>query len=58
MEMHTSTENSDISLAKKFQKHISDTSRAHGLIDNEKDRKLNSRSKWTERDYHVQEIKY
>ena len=39
MVMNTSTSNTDISVSREFQKYISDPTRAHGLIDNGKDRK-------------------
>ena len=47
MEIHTSTKNTDINLAREFQKHISDPTRAHGLLDNGKDRKNASKGKCT-----------
>ena len=58
MVMHASTENVDISLAKQSQKHISDPSLAHILIDHGKDIKRSSERKWTEREYYVQDRKY
>ena len=54
MEVHTSTENKDISLAREFQKHLSDPTWAYGLLDHGKGRKLASKQKWTDREYHVQ----
>ena len=38
MAMHTSTSNIDISLSRGFQKHLSDPTLAHGLLDHGKDR--------------------
>ena len=40
MEMHTSTANADIILAREFKRHLSDPTREHGLLDHSKDRKL------------------
>ena len=57
MLMHTSTENTDISLSREFQKHLSDPIWAHGLLDHSKDIKCASKWKWNERDYHIQDIK-
>ena len=54
MEMYTSTVNTDISLAKKFQKHISEPTREHDLLDHGKDRKHSSKCKWTECEYYSQ----
>ena len=34
--MHTSTANTDISLEREFQKHLSDPTRAQGLLDHSK----------------------
>ena len=51
--MHT-----DISLAREFQKNISEPTQAHGLLDHGKDRKRANKEKWTERKYHFQDIKY
>ena len=39
IEMHTSTANTNISLAKEFQKHISDPTQAHCLLNQSKDKK-------------------
>ena len=47
MVMHTSTENSDISLAKASEKLILDPSCAHGLINHGKERKRASKRKLT-----------
>ena len=47
MVIHTSTANTDICLERKFQKHISDPTWAHGLLDHGKDRKLASKWKWS-----------
>ena len=53
MEMHTSTANIDISLARYFQKYISDSTRSHGLLDHGKDTKCASKLKWNDSDYHA-----
>ena len=58
MLMHNSSENTDISLARKFKEYISDPTRAHGLLDQGKYRRLDSKFKWTDREYHVQHRKY
>ena len=52
--IHTSMSNIYISLAREFQKHLSDPTRAHGFIFNGKYRKRDSNDKWTEHEYHVQ----
>ena len=43
----------DISLAREFQKNLSDTSCKNGVIYQGKYRKQSSKNKWTENDYHV-----
>ena len=48
MVMHTAIINADISLARVFQKHLSDPKRAHVFIDHGKYRKQYSACKWTE----------
>ena len=58
MVMHTSMSNTCISLTREFQKHISEPTCAHGLIDHRKYRKQDRKSKRTEREYHVHDIKY
>ena len=45
MEIHTSTANTEISLARKFQKHLSDPTQAHGLLYHGKGRKFASKRK-------------
>ena len=57
MSIHTSTANTGISLAREFQKHISDPKQAHGLFDHCKDRKCASKWKWTDHEYRLQKIK-
>ena len=42
-------------MAKEFQKHMSKYDRKHGFIDQVKYRKLSSKRKWTNREYHVQD---
>ena len=58
MVIHTSTANTDISLARDFQKSISYSTRAHILLDNGKERKCDSKYKWNGHEYHVQESRY
>ena len=48
MAMHTSTANTNISLARELQKHLSDPTWAHGLLDRGKYRKCASKLKWTD----------
>ena len=55
MAMHTSTANTDISLAREFRKHISDSTWAHGLFYHIKGIKCASKRKWSELDYHIQD---
>ena len=55
MEIHTSNVNTDTSLSREFQKHLSDPTRAHGLLYHGKDIKHASKRKWNDCDYHVQE---
>ena len=57
MVMHISTANTDISLAREFQKHLSDPTQSHGLLYHSKDRKRASKRKWNDCEYHVQEKK-
>ena len=56
--MHTSMSNTCISIESSFKKHLSDTACAHGLIDNGKYKEQYNKHKWTDREYHVQDIKY
>ena len=51
--MHSCTQKKDVSLAKEFQKHISNDDPKHGFIDQGKDIKRASKIKWTYREYHV-----
>ena len=53
-EMNTSTENKDISLAREFQKYLSDPTRSHVLLYHGKYRKRSIKRKWTYREYNVQ----
>ena len=57
MAIHTSTANTDIILAREFQKHLSDPTQAHHLLNRGKGVKLTSKWKWTKSEYHVQDIK-
>ena len=58
MVIHTSISNTDISLARLFQKHLSYPTREHDLVGHRKYSKRFSKRKWTEREYHFQDIKY
>ena len=51
--MHSCTENNDASLDKQLQKNLSKGHRKHGVIDQGKYRKIASKRKWTDREYHV-----
>ena len=42
-------------MAKYFQRHISNDERKHGVIDQGKDRKISSKIKCTDIEYHVQD---
>ena len=52
--IHSCTSKNDVSLAKEFQKRLSKKHRKHGFIDQGKYRKISSKIKWTDREYHVQ----
>ena len=54
MVIHTSTSRTDTSLARELQKHLSNPTRSHDLLDHGKDRKRASKRKWNDREYHVQ----
>ena len=54
MQIHTSTQNNYVSLAKEFQQNISKQRLKNGVIDQGKYRKRFSERKWTDREYHVQ----
>ena len=45
----------DVSLAKEIQEYLSNDDLKHGFIDKGKDRKIASKRKWTDREYHVQD---
>ena len=53
--MNSCTEKNDFSLYKQFQKHLSKEHRKHGVIDKGKYRKISSKRKFTDREYHVQD---
>ena len=53
--MNFSTQNNDIILAKKIQKHLSKEHFKHRVIDQGKYRKRGSKRKFTEREYHAQD---
>ena len=56
MAMHTSTANTGISFAREFQKHLSDPTWAHGLLNHGNYRKHASKQKLNNCAYNVQEI--
>ena len=58
MGMYTTMINTDIILVRVFQKHLLDPTSVHGLIDNGKYRKQDSKRKWMDCEYHVQDRKY
>ena len=55
IQIHTGTENKDVSLAKEFKDHIEGEHHQNGVIDQGKSRKRFMKRKWTERKYHVQD---
>ena len=55
IKMHTGTENIYVSLAQEFKDHLKEEHRQNGVIDQGKPRKIYMNSKWTEREYHVQD---
>ena len=54
MVMHTGTRTSDVSLTRKFQKHLSTAELNHGVIDQGIFKKRANKRNLTEREYHVQ----
>ena len=58
MEFYTSTVNKYISIKREYQKNMSDSSRKNGVMDQERYRKWAIQHKWTEHEYHVQDIKH
>ena len=57
MVIHTEMSNTYISLVRVFQNHLSDPISVHRFIDNGKYRKLDSKRKWKEHEYHVKDRK-
>ena len=53
--MHSCTHTKFVSLAKQFQKHLCKEHRKCGVIEQGKNRKIASKRKWTDREYHVQD---
>ena len=53
--MHSCTPKNDVGLAKEPQKHLSKENSKHGIIDKGNYRKISSKRKWTDREYHVQD---
>ena len=52
--MHSCTHKKYFSLAKRFQKHLYKEHRKHGVIDQGNYRKMSSKRKWKDREYHFQ----
>ena len=52
--MNSCTHKNDVSLEKQFQKYLSKEHCKHGVIDLVKYRKMASKRKFIDRDYHVQ----
>ena len=55
MAMDYAPQNSDVSLSRQFQKHLSNTSRKNGVIDQGGYIKWAIKWKWKKQEYHVQE---
>ena len=53
--MYSCTPKNDFSLAKEFQKHMSKEHHKHGVIGQGKYRKISTKRKWINREYHVQD---
>ena len=53
--MHYCTQKKDVSLAKEFRKHLSNYDCKHGVIYQGKYRKISSKRKFIDREYHVQD---
>ena len=51
--MHSLTPKNDVSLSKELQKHMSKDDRKYEVIDQVKYRKISSKRKWADREYHV-----
>ena len=54
--MHSCTPKNDVSMAKESQKNMSKEHCKYGVIDQGKYRKISSKIKWTDIEYHVQDI--
>ena len=52
--MHPYTQKKYVSLTKEFQKYQYNDDRKHGVMDQVKDRKIASKRKWIDIEYHVQ----
>ena len=53
--MHSCKQKNYVSLAKQLQNNTSKEHCKHGVIDQGKYRKISSKIKWTDREYHVKE---
>ena len=58
MTSNTATHNTDVILALEFQKHLSNKSLKHSIIDNVTQKKGSSKQNCTNREYYVQHMKY
>ena len=56
--MYSCTPKNDFSLAKEFQKHMSKDPHKHGVIGQGTYRKISTKRKWINREYHVQDNSY
>ena len=54
MQMHTGTQNNDVSLSKEFQHHLTKEHRKYGVIDQVNYKKRFMEIKWTDTQYHIQ----
>ena len=54
IKIHTGNQKYDVSLARKFQQHLTNNYRKYGAIDKGKCKKRCMEIKWTGRHYHVQ----
>ena len=53
--MHTGTENKYVILAQEFKDHLEEEHHQRGAIDKGNSKKIFMETKWTERNYHVQD---
>ena len=53
IEIHTSTQTSNIILSQEFQNHFSNASHQHGILDHGNHKKVQVTKEWKKRYYHV-----